>query len=106
MATVRVKPFKPVMAIMLSMLLALSDRSFLSLVFADSGDIFVHDLPPEWHTWKAEHGKLYRTVNEEMRRHSVWAGNMKLIKKHNADYMTYGYTLRMNHLGDLVSSNT
>ena len=53
--------------------------------------------------WKAEHGKLYQSLEEELQRHTVWHNNMKMIERHNAESATHGYTLKMNHLGDLVS---
>lgn len=86
------------------MLLLLSVSLLLSVVAANSGEIFVHDLPPEWHVWKTEHGKSYKSFNEEIWRHTVWQKNRGLIDRHNADNATHGYTLKMNHLGDLVST--
>ena len=88
--------------VILSVLLTVSVHPLLSLVTADSGEIFVHELPPEWHAWKEEHGKTYQSTNEEMWRHDVWKTNMEMIRTHNAEKEVHGYTLRMNHLGDLV----
>ena len=88
--------------VMLSLLLTLSTN--LLTVLANSGEIIVHEFPREWHLWKSEHGKVYHSQDEEMWRHTVWQSNMKFIQKHNADSLTHGYTLKMNHLGDLVSS--
>ena len=95
-------PFINSLKTVLLVFLTVSVLPFLSLVAAESGEIFVHDLPPEWHAWKEEHGKSYLTLNEEMWRHTVWKTNMDMIRKHNAESEVHGYTLRMNHLGDLV----
>lgn len=40
---------------------------------------------------------------EELRRHITWLSNNAYIDNHNQYADTFGYTLRMNHLGDLVS---
>ena len=98
MASIQLSPFRTLL------LLAFSVQLLMSLVLADSGEIFVHELPPEWHAWKAEHGKSYQTFDEEIWRHSVWQINMKLINKHNniMENAARGFTLKMNHLGDLV----
>ena len=87
---------------LLALTIALSTTPLKALADS-SGEIIVHDLPHEWHTWKAEHGKLYHSPEEEVWRHTVWQNNMKMIQRHNAESMTHGYTLKMNHLGDLVS---
>lgn len=100
MAAVQLSPFRTLM------LLALSAQLLMSLIIADSGDVFVHELPPEWHAWKYEHGKSYGTFDEEMWRHAVWQTNMKLINKHNEEEESHGFTLKMNHLGDLVSESS
>ena len=95
-------PKRMLRTVILSVFLTVSVHPLLSLVMADSGEIFVHELPPEWHAWKEEHGKTYQSMNDEMRRHDVWKTNMEMIRRHNAEKEVHGYTLRMNHLGDLV----
>lgn len=61
------------------------------------------DLPPEWHSWKATHGKSYETEYEELSKHIVWLSNQKYIDEHNKYAETFGYTLEMNKFGDMVS---
>lgn len=59
-------------------------------------------LSAEWHMWKAEHRKSYVTDREEVYRHVVWQSNSKFISAHNQFNLTFGYTLAMNEMGDLV----
>lgn len=66
-------------------------------------DIDSLSLPLEWHMWKQEHGKSYENVKEELTKHLVWMGNQEFINQHNKYSGVFGYTLKMNHLGDLVS---
>lgn len=61
------------------------------------------NFPPEWHLWKSEHGKNYEDVKEELSKHLVWLGNQEYINQHNKYSDVFGYTLSMNHLGDMVS---
>ena len=75
----------------------------LTVLADSSGEIIVHELPHEWHVWKAEHRKSYQSLDEEIQRHAVWQNNMRMIQRHNVDSVIHGYTLKMNHLGDLVS---
>ena len=63
------------------------------------------DLPPEWHQWKAKHGKTYENDHDELKRHIVWQANQKYIDEHNKYADTFGYTLEMNKFGDLVRLN-
>ena len=56
----------------------------------------------EWHGWKLEHRKEYKTEREEMYRHVVWQSNKKFIETHNLYNASFGYTLAMNEMGDLV----
>jgi len=60
-------------------------------------------LSLEWHAWKSEHGKSYESQKEELQRHIVWQANKKFIEAHNTFNKTLGYTLAMNHFGDMVS---
>ena len=39
---------------------------------------------------------------EELRRHITWMSNKAYIDQHNQYADTFGYTLEMNHLGDMV----
>ena len=56
----------------------------------------------EWKLWKTRHGKWYSSMDEEMERQRVWLANREYIEKHNANADSHGYTLALNHFGDLV----
>ena len=58
----------------------------------------------EWQKWKSQHGKSYGSVREELERHIVWLTNREYINAHNQNSHIFGFTLAMNHLGDIVSS--
>lgn len=60
----------------------------------------------EWQMWKAQHGKSYGSVREELERHLVWLSNREYINAHNNNAHVFGYTLAMNHFGDIVSLST
>ena len=75
----------------------------LSLIgLAASAAKFVH--LEEWNLWKAEHGKGYSSEREELERHLVWVANREYIAQHNANAEYFGFTLAMNHFGDMVWS--
>jgi len=57
----------------------------------------------EWQMWKAQHGKSYGSQREELERHLVWLANREYINGHNNNAHIFGFTLAMNHLGDIVS---
>ena len=57
----------------------------------------------EWSLWKSEHFKTYESDLEDLERHLVWLSNKEYIDQHNANADLFGFTLAMNHLGDLVS---
>ena len=59
----------------------------------------------EWNLWKGLHEKSYSSQLEELERHLVWLSNKKYIEQHNANSHVFGFTLRMNHFGDLVKSS-
>ena len=59
----------------------------------------------EWDLWKAQHGKWYQSLGEERERHRVWLTNREYIEQHNANADYHGYTLALNHFGDLVQYN-
>ena len=59
--------------------------------------------PREWHSWKAEHGIAYKDDHEELGRHIVWLSNQKYIDEHNKYSDHFGFTLKMNKFGDMVS---
>ena len=56
----------------------------------------------EWNMWKVEHGKSYGSEREELERHLNWLSSKAYIEAHNANSHIFGFTLKMNHLGDLV----
>ena len=56
----------------------------------------------EWNMWKTEHGKSYGSEMEELERHLNWLSSKAYIEAHNANTHIFGFTLKMNHLGDLV----
>ena len=57
----------------------------------------------EWLLWKKEHDKAYPHREEESKRHNIWLENKKYIEEHNQEAHIHGFTLKMNHLGDLVN---
>ena len=59
---------------------------------------------PDWHLWKGQHGKVYEDVREELGKHLVWLSNQEYINQHNRYSDIFGYTLKMNQFGDLVSA--
>ena len=58
--------------------------------------------PEEWQLWKSHHGKSYGSQREELERHLVWLSNREYINAHNKNAHILGFTLAMNHLGDIV----
>lgn len=56
----------------------------------------------EWNLWKGQHEKSYSSQLEELERHVVWLSNKKYIEQHNANSHIFGFTLAMNHFGDMV----
>ena len=61
-----------------------------------------YKLKEEWNLWKTLHGKSYKSERIELERHLVWLSNKEYIDHHNANSELFGYTLAMNHHGDLV----
>ena len=59
---------------------------------------------PEWQAWKDEHKKSYTSTSDEYLRHNVWLENKRYIENHNQNSDVHGFTLKMNHLGDLVGT--
>lgn len=60
-------------------------------------------LGEEWQLWKNQHGKSYLSDLEELERHVIWQSNKKYIDAHNQNAHILGFTLKMNHFGDMVS---
>ena len=73
----------------------------LALVVGALADIQLQH-PEEWHLWKAKHGKSYNSQLEELEKHLTWLSNREYIKIHNVNSDKFGFTLAMNHFGDLV----
>jgi cathepsin L len=63
-----------------------------------------YELREEWNLWKSKHGKSYESEHVELERHLVWLSNKEYIDQHNANSDIFGFTLAMNHHGDLVSA--
>ena len=61
-------------------------------------------LSAEWRLWKDDYGKHYASVQEELYRHVIWQSHQKFIDSHNHFNQTFGFTLAMNEMGDLVSA--
>ena len=68
------------------------------------GEAVMPQLSAEWRLWKADHGKQYSSVREELYRHVIWQSHQKFIDAHNHFNQTFGFTLAMNEMGDLVSA--
>ena len=62
----------------------------------------VYEFVEEWELWKDSHGKGYRSELVELEKHLVWLSNKKYIEQHNANSHIFGFTLAMNHFGDMV----
>ena len=58
--------------------------------------------PEEWQLWKAQHNKSYQSQTEELDRHQVWLANRGFVNEHNGNAESHGYSLALNHFGDLV----
>ena len=56
----------------------------------------------EWQDWKLTHGKSYLSKKEEIESHIVWLSNKEYVDQHNANSHIFGFTLALNHLGDMV----
>ena len=78
-------------------------KLLLLLSFISLSAALLHEFVEEWHLWKNQHKKGYRSQMEELERHAIWLSNKKYIEEHNIHSDVFGYTLAMNHLGDLVS---
>lgn len=60
----------------------------------------------EWENWKLKHSKSYSSSLEELEKHMIWLSNKEYIDDHNANSHIFGFTLAMNHLGDMVKLNS
>ena len=57
----------------------------------------------EWKAWKVTHSKNYVSEEQEIERHIVWLSNKEYIDQHNANAHLFGFTLALNHFGDMVN---
>ena len=62
-----------------------------------------YQVKEKWMQWKAQHGKSYSSELEELERHFIWLSNMEYVQRHNEYADVFGFTLAMNHFGDMVS---
>lgn len=62
-----------------------------------------YQLEEEWRLWKILHERTYQSELEELERHLIWLSNMEYVKRHNEHAKFFGFTLAMNHFGDMVS---
>lgn len=76
--------------------------SVMTLALANS-NMPQYEFVEEWRLWKSQHSRSYESEIEELNRHLVWLSNKKFIELHNANSHVFGFTLAMNHFGDLVS---
>jgi len=62
-------------------------------------------LDTPWNLWKQINGKIYSSVEEDVRR-AAWEDNLKIVRAHNlqADLGVHSYTLGMNKFADLTLS--
>ena len=81
----------------------LTSAILLSTALSLSTAVPVYQLREEWHLWKAENGKMYKSDVEELERHLIWLSHKTYIDGHNANKDIFGYTLAMNQYGDMVS---
>lgn len=84
-------------------LLLASLVQLLLLVTLPQGDCLgpVWSHVEEWGSWKLEHGRSYDSERVELEKHLVWLSNKVYIEQHNANEHVFGFSLKMNHLGDL-----
>jgi Cathepsin propeptide inhibitor domain (I29) len=58
----------------------------------------------EWNGFKLEHNKVYKSIEEEKYRYSVYLKNRDFIAQHNQRFALglETYDMGLNHLGDLT----
>lgn len=76
---------------------------FLSFLSSMSCKQAKFEFVEEWKMWKTTHDKSYTSQRDEIEKHCVWLSNKEYIDQHNANAHLFGYTLALNHLGDMVS---
>lgn len=55
-----------------------------------------------WQIWKSAHNKLYKDLDEEKVRYTIWEDNLRRITEHNKK--SSNLFLRMNHFGDMTNT--
>lgn len=55
-----------------------------------------------WQIWKSAHNKVYKDLDEEKVRYTIWEDNLRRITEHNK--MSNDLFLRMNHFGDMTNT--
>lgn len=72
---------------------------------SEADSIFPFDVEDayEWFAWKRQHQRNYTSDFEELERYIIWRSNKLYVHYHNKYADTFGYTLRLNQFGDLVS---
>nr|ACG63793.1 silicatein A1 [Latrunculia oparinae] len=61
-----------------------------------------YEFVEEWKMWKNRHGMSYESDLHDLDKHLVRLSNKKFIELHNANSHIFGYSLAMNHFGDLT----
>ena len=58
----------------------------------------------EFELFLKENHKTYKTLDEKSFRYEIWKRNCELIDKHNNETLIglHSFSMKMNHLGDLV----
>lgn len=79
---------------------------FLVLLFGSfCTALSIHDLALEedWFIWKTEYNRSYFDISEELERYAIWQSNKRYIEEHNRHVDVFGFVLKMNNFGDMVS---
>ncbi|XP_006163855.1 cathepsin L1 isoform X2 [Tupaia chinensis] len=80
--------------------------TILCLGIASAAPTHDQSLDEQWNQWTAEHGKVYSTGEESLRR-AVWEKNLKMIEQHNLEYSQgkHTFTMGMNAFGDMTNED-
>ena len=67
--------------------------------------IFDASLDNAWEEFRKVFGKEYKTVEEVVKRRSIWESNHKYISQHNLEHSLgeHTFTLKMNKYGDMTN---
>ncbi|KAL0969583.1 hypothetical protein UPYG_G00229400 [Umbra pygmaea] len=63
------------------------------------------DVDKEFEEWKIEHGKVYKSKEEEAKRKKIWIESRNFVIEHNKlfDRGEVTFTCGINHMSDLES---